>query len=498
MWYSVLMNPFDNGPGSMVKAFLLSILFATAGATVVWAGSVTGIDAASLAKDGIAAYNRADYAAAIKLLEQRACMTPEDPIVYYYLGNSYLHNKQTDKAAHMYSACVRLSPGSQAGKYALGALETLSASSRSGEETAQTSTQIEPEAVQAAKDSLMSTQALDKNFNDAVKQIKSHRVSLQVKIDNVWQRMQDELQSMNQRNTPNYATEMERVRREAENTVADLQTRQLRLENRLLAPTKIDARAIPQMPQERPDDAKTALGALMEYFKAEKPFDPFGTDITPEVTAKFMTVKDVFGELSTYQPATRKMAKQVFLQLKSTIESKQDQLDQQLFQTRANLIKDVLDLLASESPSVAMYKHMTAEYHASAARVPRADNYNNLTQTEQEVSRTVELAKKRIKELQESYYKGVDAAIAGAKEKVGGMVAQVGQMNSQLRRPSGNIQLVPLGTDMYVRNYVNFGDRPELALPADAPASSTSQLKAAAKKLPERRSGSVKRHAGSQ
>lgn len=498
MWYSVLMNPFDNGPGSMVKNFLLSLLLASTGAAAAWAGSVTGMDASSLAKDGIAAYNRADYAVAIKLLEERACLAPEDPIVYYYLGNSYLHNKQPEKAAHVYSACVRLSPGSQAGKYALSALETLSASSRSSEEAAQSSAQIEPGAVEAAKDSLMSTQALDKSINEAVKQIKSHRVSLQVKIDNVWQHMQDELQSMNQKNTPNYAAEMERVRREAENTVADLQTRQLRLESRLLAPTKIDARAIPQVPQERPDDAKTALGSLMEYFKAERPFDPFGADITPEVTAKFMTVKDVFGELSTYQPATRKMAKQVFLQLKSTIESKQDQLDQQLYQARANLIKDILDLLSSENPSVAMYKHMTAEYHASAARVPRADNYNNLTQTEQEVSRTVELAKKRIKELQESYYRGVDSAIAGAKEKVGGMVAQVGQMNSQLKRPSGNIQLVPLGTDMYVRNYVNFGERPELALPVSAPPNSASQLRAAAKKLPEKRSGSAKPRTGSQ
>jgi tetratricopeptide (TPR) repeat protein len=493
------MNPFDNGPGSMVKAFLLTILFAAASAAIAWAGSVTAMDASSLTKDGIAAYNRAAYLDAIKLLEQRACLSPEDPIVFYYLGNCYLHSKQTDKAAHMYSACVRLSPSSQAGKYALSALESLSATSRGGaEEGTPNLVQIEPGAVDAAKDALMSTEALDKKFNLAVKQIKSHRQSLQVRIDNVWQHMQDELQSMSPKNTPNYATEMERVRREAENTVADLQTRQLRMECRLLAPTKIDARAIPQMPQERPDDAKAALGSLIEYFKAEKPFDPFGADITPEVTAKFMTVKDVFGELSTYQPAARKMAKQVFLQLKDNIESKQDQLDQQLYQTRANLIKDIVNLLASENPSVAMYKHMTAQYHASTARVPRADNYNNLTQTEQDVSQMVDMAKRRVKELQDSYYRDVDSALAGAKEKVGGMVAQVGQINTQLKHPSGTIQLVPLGSDLYVRNYVNFGDRPDLSLPANTPADNPAALKAAAKRLTEKRPAHSAKRSGSK
>ncbi|HEY9870413.1 MAG TPA: hypothetical protein V6D08_14710, partial [Candidatus Obscuribacterales bacterium] len=99
------------------------------------------------------------------------------------------------------------------------------------------------------------------------------------------------------------------------------------------------------------------------------------------------------------------------------------------------------------------------------AKIPRSEE-SNLTAAEVEMSQAVLRAKRRIQQLMEDYHKDVESLIAGAKEKVHGTVAQSGQMNKQLRNPSGNIQLVPLGTDLYIRNYVNFGERPELDLPA--------------------------------
>jgi len=440
----------------MFRFLAIYFLISSFCVSAVIASNVSAMDARALADNGIAAYHRGDYPEATKLLEERARMSPEDPNVYYYLGNCYVYAKQNEKAAHMYSACVRLAPGSQAGKYALSALESLSSAPKSapGEDPPKT----DPALVDAARDSLMTEKAVDQSFNDAVKRIRSQRQTLKIRIDKTFQNMQDELQSQNPKSST-YATDLERTRREAENTVADLQTRELRFENRLLGPDKIDARAIPEIPKEKPDSSKTVLGSLMEYFKSDKPFDPFDTELTPEISSKFMTIKDVFGELSTYQPSARRVAKQVFLQLKSSIESKQDQLDEQLLQVRSNLIRDVVNLLANDTSPNPLYKQMNPAYQAAAAKIPRADNESNLSPTEKDVSQAIEAGKKRIKELEDGYYRDVDSLILGAKEKVGGMVAQAGQMNSQLKHPSGNIQLVPLGTDMYVRNYVNFGDR---------------------------------------
>lgn len=489
------MNPCSSALGPMARFLAIITWFLVVCAPATCASNVTEANAASLAQQGIAAYKRADYQEAIKLLGQRARMTPEDPDVYYYLGNCYVYSKQTDKAAHMYSACVRLAPTSQAGKYSLDALEHLSAGSRG--DTAPPA--LDKAAVDAARDSLVSTEPLDKRFNDAVKRIQSQRSTLKARIDRIYAVMQDDLQVLSPRITACYPCEMERVRREADNNVLELQTRELRFENRLLAPEKIDARAIPQMPQEKPDSSRTALGSLIEYFKPDKPFDPFGMDITPEITAKFMTVKDVFGELSTYQPSARKVAKQVFVQLKSGIENKQDLLDQRLHQARDNLIRDIINITTRYGSTAISYKQMIPGYHASSSAIPRADQ-GNLTPMDVDVSQTVEQAKKRIKDLEDGYYRDVDALIAGAKQRVGGMVAQTGQMNSQLKHPSGNIQLVPLGTDIYVRNYVNFGERPELLAPADGQPKipMVQPLKAQAKKLQRGKQTTVPAHLGSK
>lgn len=435
----------------------------------VRASDVTQADPDKIAQYGIVSYNKGDYQTAIRYLSARAKMKPEDSNVYYYLGNCYLKTQQTADAAHMFSACVRVSPGSQAGKYSLSALEALSTTKLP--EAPSGTPAPDPAQTAATKDALMSEAPLDKTFNEAVARIKSHRQTLKTRLDHIFLQMQDDMAAMPQRNNPSYAADLEKIQKETENKVQDLQTKQLRLENRLMAPDKIDVRAIPQLPVEKIDDTKTALGSLIDYFKPEKPFDPFGTDLTPELTSKFLTIKDLFGELPTYQPSARRLARQVFAQLKNGIEIKQDSLDQQLYQLKANLIRDVVSIKINYgNVGTQRLNQVTIASFVTGAKLPRNDQ-EQLTPQEVEITQTVERSKKRIKELEENYYKEVDFLIAGAKERLGGLVAQTGQMNSQLKKPSGNIQLVPLGTDTYTHNYVNFGDRPELNSPSRSAGS---------------------------
>ena len=433
-----------------------------------------------MAQAGIAAFQKGDYSNAIRYLTARAKMRPEDANVYYYLGNCYLKTKQHEHAAHMFSASVRVAPSSQAGKYALTALETLSTMPKTAAEPVKEDNGA-PDAAQtsANKESLMSEKALDQAFNENVNKIKGYRQGLKSRVDQAWLQMQDEMQSLQQKNNPTYAVDLEKLQRETENKVQDMQTKELRLENRLLAPDKIDVRAIPQLPTEKIDDTKTALGSLLDYFKPEKPFDPFATDITPEMTSKFLTVKDVFGELPTYQGSARRLAKQVFIGLKSNIETKQNMLDQQLFQLKANLIHDVVNIKNNFGSSQSNHKFaVNVASYITGAKVPRSDR-DQLSPMELEIHQAVERSKKRIKELEETYYREVDNVIAGAKEKLGGMVAQTGQMNSQLQKPSGNIQLVPQGTDMYTRNYVNFGDRPDMTRASTSVTGKLNKIPAA-------------------
>ncbi len=443
-------------------------------------------EATKIAQYGIASFKKGDYQTAVRYLSARARLKPEDCDVYYYLGNCYLQLKQPEQAAHMFSACVRVSPTSQAGKYSLSALESLSSMPKTVEPAPSTAVDQgpDPEATAATKESLMSEKPLDKAFNDAVAKIKGYRQSMKVKIDHIWLNMQDEMQSLNPR-TPTYAADLERLQREAENKVQDAQTKELRLENRIMAADKIDVRAIPIIPTEKTDDSKTALGSLLDYFKPEAPFDPFGTDIKPELTSKFMTIRDLFGELPTYQSSARKLAKQVFAGLKNGIENKQDQIDQQLYQLKANLIRDVVNIKINYGNTAGQkFTQVTAASFITGAKMPRNDS-SQMTPMDMEIQQAVERSKKRIKELEDSYYHEVDVLVAGAKEKLGGMVAQTGQMNSQMQKPSGNIQLVPLGTDMYTRNYINFGDRTEMSVTGTKiPAVKPVPLKAEAKKLP--------------
>lgn len=442
------------------------------------AATVINPDAENLTKQGIDAYDTGDYQAAIKLLSQRARMAPQDAKVYYYLGNSYLQLKENAKAARMYSACIRIDAKSQAGQYALNALERLSATT--DEETKPELP--DPEQVKAEKQSLMTQVPLDKQFNDAVVKIKSHRSTLQIRVDRVWNDVREDLQSVNRRNTSCYICELQKVKRKAENDVVRLQTKELRLENRLLAPYKIDARAVPQLPQEKPSGVKTALGSLMEYLQPEKPFDPFAKDLTPEVTSKFMTINDVFGELRTYQPSQRRIAKQVFKQLKRNIENKQDILDQALYQERNKLIDELISVMSRYGDTGQMYKLLKPSNYFSSGSIPRADE-EDMSPMTRDVTRAVNESIKRIQKLEDSYYRDVDSMIAGAKGKVGSMIAQTGEMNKQLKHASGTIQLVPQGTDMYTRNYINFGDRGD-SLFRNMNPPPVKQLRATPDKLP--------------
>ena len=469
--------------------FLVVLTFAVLACAQVCAADLVELTPASASAQGIAAYHKADYATAVKFLSYRAKQRPEDANVYYYLGNSYLHLKQHDQAAPMFSACIRLAPTSLAGKYSLSALEQLSAMPKATpEEPSEKEKPPDPNQAAATRDSLMTGKALDKAYNDAVQMIKGRRQTLKVNIDHIWDHMQIEMQALNAKNTPNYAVELEKLQREAENKVQDMQTKELRYENRVLGFDKIDVRAVPGFPGEKADDTKTALGSLLAYFKPDKPFDPFATDITPDVTSKFMTINDAFGELNTYQPSARRLAKQVFVQLKNSIETKQDVFDQQIYHVKQNLIHDIVNIKnnAGNNSSTKM-SQVTAAQFISGSKIPRADNENQLTPLEIEVHQAVERSKKRIKEMEDTYLRDVDSLLAGAKERLGGMVAQTGQMNSQLKRPSGVIQMVPMGTDTYTKNYVNFGDRSEAArmkIPAQ-PVHPVEALRAPeAKKLP--------------
>ncbi len=463
----------------MKTLWLFLALFAGLAVPVGLAADVSELTGADMTRQGIAAYNRGDYNSAIRLLSARARMAPADPNVFYYLGHCYMHNKQSGPAASMFAACIRIAPNSQAGKYAISALEHLSSAPGSnGSESSPHNKKPDPAAVAAAKDSLMSEKPLDKSFNDAVARIRSQRQSLKNKIDHIWAEMQDDIQAMGSKSTVN-AAELEGLQREAENKVQDAQTRQLRWENRLLAPEKIDVRPMPQLPQEKPDDSKIALGSLLAHFKAEQPFDPFATDITPEVTSKFLSIYDVFGELSTYQPSERRVAKQAFMQLKSSIEGKQNILDQDIYNLKATLIRDLVQANTNYgAQGYNKWKVVNPSAFIAAAKIPRMDQ-NNLTPAELEMSQVVQRAKRRIEQVSENYHQDVEHLIAGAKERVHGMVAQTGQLNKQLQNPSGTIQLVPHGTDLYTRNYVNFGDRPELDSPVAQPAKHAKPAKPA-------------------
>jgi hypothetical protein len=100
---------------------------------------------------------------------------------------------------------------------------------------------------------------------------------------------------------------------------------------------------------------------------------------------------------------------------------------------------------------------------------------------ERDVSELTGRAQKRIHELQKGYEQQVDMSISGAKEQLSTMVAS--GLGSQLKHVSGTIQLVPLGTDLRTRNYVNFGDRSDDATKVIVKVKQVQPMEAKALKL---------------
>lgn len=436
---------------------LLAALIITSSISCVSAGELAEIKPAQLWNQALSAYQRGNFPEAIKLLSARSRMAPADPNVMYYLGNCYLQTQKHDDAAKMFSACVRMSPASQAGQYSLQALEKLSSMPKAPlpDPNAKPPGTMDQAALDASKEALMSERALDRDHVTAAKRIKDERNTLKRKIDRVFEQLQETLLSMNRRSTPNYAAELAKLKSEAEIEVEQMQIKELRLESRLLAPDKIDCRAVPELPKKK-DDSKNALGALSEYLKPEQPDDPLASEISPEITAKFMTVKDAFGDLSTYQPQARRLAKQMFLHMKSGVEMKQDSFDMQLHQAKERLIRDVYSIHANYG-NQAIMKNMNPLQYLTSASIPRTDQ-SSMTPMDIELSQAAERTKKRLKELQDSYNRDLDSIIVGTKERLAGLVGTSITMGSQLKHPKGSVQLVPQGTTLHTRNYVNFGD----------------------------------------
>lgn len=430
-----------------------------------YAGEVTPVNPNldAMAKAGIAAYNKGDYQTALRYLDYRSRQNPQDPNVIYYLGNCYLKLEQRDNASKLFAHCVRIAPASQAGQYSLQALEALSGKVEKSPEA----TVPDPKAVAAQKDALLSEAAIDAQYNKAQRDITNARQTFKARITALYERLQDHLQSLNPKTTPNYGLEMERLRNEAENEVEELQMKELRAENRMLSPTKIDVRAVPEKPVEKKDNAKNALGqTLLANLNNEKPFDPFGTELSPEIAAKFLSMKDVFGELSTYEPSTRGLVKQLFVRLKQDIENKQNSLDQETTYIRKQLIQEIFTIKVSYGASFKLQQ--SAAWQLNNSTIPRRDDRQK-SPMEDDMARATERALKRIKSAQELYDRDVAGLISGAKESLNSMITQASGINSQLKNMHGSTVIMPIGTTLNNKNYVHMENQQPLEPISETP-----------------------------
>ncbi len=410
----------------------------------------------AMAKAGIDAYNKGDYQTALRYLDYRSRQNPQDPNVIYYLGNCYLKLEQRDNASKMFAHCVRIAPASQAGQYSLQALEALSGKVEKPPEP----TGPDPKAVAAQKDALLSEAAIDAQYNRAQRDITNARQTFKARITSLYERLQDHLQSLNPKTTPNYGLEMERLRNEAEEEVDELQMKELRAENRMLSPTKIDVRAVPEKPAEKKDNAKNALGqTLLSNLNNETPYDPFGTELSPEIAAKFLSMKDVFGELSTYEPSTRGLVKQLFIRLKQDVENKQNSLDQQTSYIRKQLIQEIFNIKVSYGASFKLQQ--SAAWQLNNSTIPRRDDRQK-SPMEDDMARATERALKRIKSAQELYDRDVAGLISGAKESLNSMVTQASGINSQMKNMHGSTMIMPIGTTINNKNYVHMENQKPL------------------------------------
>ncbi len=81
-----------------------------------------------LIKQGIAEYNAGDFGNAAGHLGAALSTDFNNPVLHYYLGNSYVRLKQKDGAIREFRIAYALQPDAQVGQYSKDALALLGAS----------------------------------------------------------------------------------------------------------------------------------------------------------------------------------------------------------------------------------------------------------------------------------------------------------------------------------------------------------------------------------
>lgn len=76
-------------------------------------------------KEGISAYNRAEYRAAVLSFNQSLNTEYNNPVVHYYLGNCFVHLNQPESAIREFRIAYALSPDTEVGKFSKDALKVF-------------------------------------------------------------------------------------------------------------------------------------------------------------------------------------------------------------------------------------------------------------------------------------------------------------------------------------------------------------------------------------
>jgi hypothetical protein len=91
----------------------------------VLAEGLTDLGPKELWSRALAAYNQNNFPLAIKYFDARSQIQPCGAEVFYYLGNTYLHQKQDASAQKAFKQAVEADAKSQAGQYAQQALDQM-------------------------------------------------------------------------------------------------------------------------------------------------------------------------------------------------------------------------------------------------------------------------------------------------------------------------------------------------------------------------------------
>jgi tetratricopeptide (TPR) repeat protein len=339
----------------------------------------------ALMKQGVDAYQRQDFPAAIKFLSARVRLMPQDPDAYYYLGNSYVASKQLQLAAQAYASCVRLAPSSPAGQFALTALERV-ASTPGGKSA---------ESIEALGETTQDPAVAAK----IQQQIAESRSKLNYETKQINDHLQSDLGHLG--DDPDNFFKQQRLQQEARNKIAQLQTRQWRYESRLRADV-IDVRGVVKGPL-APGAADASLGRFVASLIGEgvlpKGFDPGSMDVPALLTIRDLAPAQAQGR--AFEQAGR-----LFGQLKDEIERKQDQLDEQTLRLKNDVAYSTANLEHSPNSMAhrgRWYYGPSEEYHSQAAALQKQNQ-------------------KKIERLQEDYTTEVNALISSTRAKMAALV----------------------------------------------------------------------------